>query len=219
MVAGSMLPIGYKNGKIMFLFGKENSLEDSSKGWSDFGGGCENNETPLETAFREGGEELTFFLGDGNDIKEYVSKNGGVFPIVHDTYHFHLFYKPYDPKLPEYYNNNHRHLWKHMNKDILNKSKLFEKIEIQWFSINDIRRRIKEFRGFFQEKILYVLSKLPEIEDFFKPMKNSNGSFESSRGQISLNKHREKKQRTIRRKIARIRNKNTKRNNKNNINT
>ena len=42
MVAGSILPITIYKNKLYFLFGKENSMEDSSKGWSDFGGGCEN---------------------------------------------------------------------------------------------------------------------------------------------------------------------------------
>ena len=39
MVAGSILPVAYYKNKLYFLFGKENPMEDSSKGFSDFGGG------------------------------------------------------------------------------------------------------------------------------------------------------------------------------------
>jgi len=69
MVAGSILPVTIHNNKLYFLFGKENPMEDSAKGWSDFGGGVENGETPFSTAMREGGEELTGFLGDGKNVK------------------------------------------------------------------------------------------------------------------------------------------------------
>ena len=34
---------------------------------------------------------------------------------------------------------------------LLSKTKLFEKIEIGWFSIEDMKTRRSEFRGFYQE--------------------------------------------------------------------
>ena len=153
MVAGSILPVSIYNNKLYFLFGKENPLEDSSKGWSDFGGGVEKGETPYSTAMREGGEELTGFLGDGKHIKKLIKKNGGVYKIQHNTYHAHLFFLEYDENLPKYYNQNHRFLWERMDKQLLSKTKLFEKIEIGWFSIEDMKKRRGEFRGFYQEII------------------------------------------------------------------
>jgi 8-oxo-dGTP pyrophosphatase MutT (NUDIX family) len=153
MVAGSILPVSIYNNKLYFLFGKENPLEDSSKGWSDFGGGVEKGETPYSTAMREGGEELTGFLGDGKHIKKLIKKNGGVYKIQHNTYHAHLFFLEYDENLPKYYNQNHRFLWERMDKQMLSKTKLFEKIEIGWFSIEDMKKRRSEFRGFYQEII------------------------------------------------------------------
>jgi hypothetical protein len=118
---------------------------------------------------REGGEELTFFLGDSNDIKHLIRKNGGIFPMVHDTYYIHCFYIEYDPKLPIYYNNNHKHLWKHMNREILNKSKLFEKIEIRWFTVGQIRRNLTEFRRFYQDIVKEtILPNVDEIRDFIR---------------------------------------------------
>ena len=111
MVAGSILPITIHKGKLFFLFGKENNMEDSAKGWSDFGGGVDKGETPFKTALREGGEELTGFLGDGKQISKHIKKNGGTYNITHDTYHVHMFYIDYDENLPKYYNQNHQYMF------------------------------------------------------------------------------------------------------------
>jgi 8-oxo-dGTP pyrophosphatase MutT (NUDIX family) len=48
---------------------------------SDFGGGCEHGETPYQTALREGGEELTFFLGDSNTSNISFEKMAGFFRL------------------------------------------------------------------------------------------------------------------------------------------
>jgi 8-oxo-dGTP pyrophosphatase MutT (NUDIX family) len=166
MVAGSILPITIHNNKLYFLFGKENSMEDSAKGWSDFGGGCENGENPFETALREGGEELTGFLGDGKNINSLIKKGGGVYQLTHNTYHVHMFYLPYDENLPKYYNQNHRFLWERMDHKLLNNSKLFEKIEIDWFSVDKMKKKKREFRGFYQEIVDDFLNDMENIYNF-----------------------------------------------------
>lgn len=166
MVAGSILPISIHNNKLYFLFGKENPLEDSARGWSDFGGGVENGESPYKTALREGGEELTGFLGDGKTIQKLIKKNGGVYKLINKTYHVHMFFLQYDENLPRYYNLNHRFLWDRMNNETLSKTKLFEKIEIGWFSIDDMKRRKKEFRSFYQEIVDDILADMENIQRF-----------------------------------------------------
>ena len=175
MVAGSLLPVTIHNGQLLFLFGKENPLEDSAKGWSDFGGGVENGETPFKTALREGGEELTGFLGDGPALKRLIQKNGGIYKLVHNKYHIHLFYLEYDENLPKYYNANHRFLWQRMDQQLLSKTKLFEKIEIDWFSIDQMKKRIKEFRLFYQEMVQLILEEESQIMRFLQ-MKKGSGS-------------------------------------------
>ena len=166
MVAGSILPVSIYENKLYFLFGKENPLEDSAKGWSDFGGGVENDETPFQTAVREGGEELTGFLGDGEQIKKLIKKNGGFYKLINKKYHVHMFFLEYDENLPKYYNQNHRFLWNRMNHQLLSDTKLFEKIEIEWFSIDEIKNRKKEFRNFYQEIVDDILSNIENIEKF-----------------------------------------------------
>ena len=168
MVAASILPVSIHKGKLYFLFGKENPLEDSSKGWSDFGGGVEKNEKIIETAFREGGEELTGFLGDKNKIKKLIRKNGGVYKIEHNNYNVHIFFLDYNEDLPIYYNNNHSFLWEKMDKQYLNKTKLFEKIEIKWFSQNELKTKRNLFREFYREIVDKFIEHIPNIKKFIK---------------------------------------------------
>ena len=72
MPGSSILPVAIHKGKLYFLFGKENSLEDSAPGFSDFGGGIESGETAYQTAIREGSEELTGFLGTPFQIRKHI---------------------------------------------------------------------------------------------------------------------------------------------------
>jgi hypothetical protein len=168
MVGSSILPIALHNRKLYFLFGKENPLEDSAKGFSDFGGGNEPGESLYETAIREGAEELTGFLGHGKQLQSLMHKHGKLFKINHkDQYHVHIFLMDYDENLPTYYNNNHRFLWGKMDTDILQKSKLFEKIEIEWFTPNMMRERRDEFRPFYREIVDHILKKEPMIRKRF----------------------------------------------------
>jgi len=168
MVGSSILPVTIHKKRLYFLFGKENSLADTP-GWSDFGGGVEPGESVHDTAMREGGEELTGFLGDGKEIENHIQKHGGSYNLnFNDQYHIHMFYMPYDENLPKHYNRNHQFLWKRMNKQFLNKTKLFEKSEIKWFSANDIRAQKSEFRKFYQDILDRLILEMPQIDKFMK---------------------------------------------------
>jgi len=173
MVAGSILPITLHQNKLYFLFGKENELEDSAPGWSDFGGGCEGKESPFKTALREGGEELTGFLGGASDVSKLIKQNGGYYKMTHGTYHIHAFFLEYDENLPKYYNHNHRFLWKRMDNKMLSKTRLFEKIEIAWFSIDELEKRRNEFRHFYRDMVDMILSKKTELREFIEKRANN----------------------------------------------
>jgi 8-oxo-dGTP pyrophosphatase MutT (NUDIX family) len=165
MVAGSILPITIHNNQLFFLFGKENELADTP-GFSDFGGGCDKEEAPFRTALREGAEELTGFLGNEKELEILIKKNGGTYNIVHETYHMHLFVIDYDENLPKYYNQNHHFLWNKMNKEELEKTKLFEKAEIRWFSVSDMKKHKKEFRNFYQDIVDLLIRDAVDIQRF-----------------------------------------------------
>jgi hypothetical protein len=179
MTASSLLPVTIHKGKVYFLFGKECPLEDSAKGFSDFGGGVEKGDDLYETALREGGEELTGFLGDGKILEKHIEKHGGVYKLTHNNYHVHIFFLEYDENLPKYYNQNHRFLWDRVDNKYLNKTKLFEKIEIDWFDEKDMRQRRSEFRNFYRNIVDHILSEIPRIKQFIRKTKSKSKTIKS----------------------------------------
>ena len=61
-----------------------------------------------------------------------------------------------------------------MDKNVLSKTKLFEKIEINWFSIEDMKNKKREFRKFYQEIVDKFIEDSENIYRFIetkKPMK------------------------------------------------
>lgn len=179
-MGASILPITIYKGKIYFLFGKERTI-DENPGWSDFGGGTDNNESFIETASREGAEEITGFLGEKKDIKKILKKYG-TFNIDYDdpsgkygTYRCHICPIEYDEYLPRYYNNNQVFLQKHLNHEIIRDTKIFEKTKIKWFSFEDIKRNKKYFRKFYQNIVEMILNNKKNIEKFiFSKFKMNN---------------------------------------------
>jgi hypothetical protein len=172
MVAASILPVTICKNEVYFLFGKENEMEDSAKGFSDFGGRVENDESIIETAMREGSEELCGFLGDPKQLSDLIKKNGGTYTITYGSenqaYHVHIFFMEYDENLPKYFTNNHRFLWNRMDKTTLNDSKFFEKQEIRWFKSRDLKSKMNEFRPFYREIVSLFLKDLSKIKLFIK---------------------------------------------------
>ena len=165
-MGAGILPTSIVNGKLYFLFGKENKYADTP-GWSDFGGGTDNNESFMETALREGSEELTGYLGDKQDLKNILSK--GTYIIQNDEkYKMYLFALEYDPNLPYYYNNNYKFLDKKLDPTIIKKSKIFEKSEIRWICIDDLIKMKNQFRTYFQNKIYIILKDKKKIYDFIQ---------------------------------------------------
>ena len=169
MGAGILPTTIYKN-KLHFLFGKENKYEDTAPGFSDFGGGTDNKESFMETAIREGCEELTGFLGSEKDVKQMLEKNG-TFNIDNKTphgsiYRIHIFPMNYDPKLPFYYNNNQRFLQKRLDPQVIKKTKIFEKEEIRWVCIDEIKKMKSQFRFFFQPIVDRIYNEREEIKRF-----------------------------------------------------
>lgn len=170
MVAASILPVTIHNGNLYFLFGKESPNEKSAKGWSDFGGRVEPNETIFNAAVREGSEELTGFLGNKNELRSLIIRNGGTYKLKmqNNAYHIHIFYLPYDENLPTYYNLNHKFIWKMMDNKILSNTTIFEKIEIDWFSLSCMKKRKPEFRNFYQSFIFDFQKNIDNIYRFIE---------------------------------------------------
>jgi 8-oxo-dGTP pyrophosphatase MutT (NUDIX family) len=179
-MGGSILPVAIHNNTLYFLFGQERNI-DENPGWSDFGGGTDKGESFLQTAYREGSEELTGFLGDAADIKKLLNKYG-TYNIDfqskgHTTYRCHIFPIHFTEgtegkgdmdALPHYYNNNQRFLQKHLDPKIIRDTKIFEKTRIKWFSFADMKKQHKQFRSFYQNIVSLILNQQPQIEKFIR---------------------------------------------------
>jgi hypothetical protein len=190
MGAGILPTTIYKN-KLYFLFGKENKYEDTAPGFSDFGGGTDNNETYMETAIREGGEELTGFLGTDVELKKMLEKYG-TYNIDNKTpsgsiYRIHIFPMGYDPLLPFYYNNNQRFLQKRLDSEVIKKTKIFEKEEIRWICIDELKKMKSQFRFFFRPTIDRINNEKEQIRKFISKCIKKEGS---NSKKITLNKTR-----------------------------
>jgi len=172
-MGGGILPTTIYNGKLYFLFGKENKFEKSAPGFSDFGGGSDNNEQFLETAIREAGEELTGFLGDDNKVRKMLKKNG-TYNIDYNhnkgfkPYRMHIFYFEYNPWLTYYYNNNQRFLQKNLPTKVFKTTKIFEKSEIRWICVDDLKGMRPQFRHYFRNILDIILEQKNSIKIFIK---------------------------------------------------
>ena len=165
-MGGGALPIAYnkKNKKVYLLFGKENEyLNKDSPGFSDFGGGEKPGESALDTALREGCEELNGFFGCEGEIKRLIKENL-VTSLNHDRYTTFLFEIDYDENLPYYFNNNYKFLKSHVNKLVRHATNgLFEKSVIKWMTFDDLRNERSSFRSYYRNVVDVILENEDDI--------------------------------------------------------
>lgn len=169
-MGAGILPISISNNKIHFLFGQE-SIFDDTQGYSDFGGGTDPGESIIQTAIREGGEELHGFLGNKKEIANQFKKKK-YYKCVFDRYTIFIILIEHDENLINYYNNHYKFLFNHIGKKemnrIVHKYHVFEKQHIKWFSEKDITTKNNLFRHWYRPLIKSVLKKKKDIIHFFK---------------------------------------------------
>jgi 8-oxo-dGTP pyrophosphatase MutT (NUDIX family) len=171
-MGAGILPTTIHDGKLYFLFGKEGKYEDSAPGFSDFGGGTDKNESFFQTAVREACEEFTGFLGDNSDVEKMLKKHG-TYNIEyksdgHSKYTMLIFPYEYNIWLPHYYNNNQRFLQKHLPEEVFKTTKIFEKAEIRWVCIDDLKKMRPEFRSYFQNIVDMIIEEKEQIKTFIE---------------------------------------------------
>jgi len=150
-MGAGILPVTIHNGKLYFLFGQENQEHT----WSDFGGGSKAGETSLQTALREGYEELNGFYGSMNEFKQMV-KNNTVVRINIDTYTTIIVKVPYDTNFPIYFNNHHKFMKTHF-PHLIDKNGFFEKRQIKWMTIMEMKQNKKNFRSHYKPIVANII--------------------------------------------------------------
>jgi len=165
-MGSGILPVSIFHNKLYFLLGKENKYCDS-QGFSDFGGGTDGSESFIETALREGTEELTGFLGSKEELKSKMNK--GTYDFLFDgKYKMFLLPIEYDDKLPFYYNNNQLFLQKNLDPNIIKTTKIFEKSEIKWICIDDFLKMRPQYRKHFKKNAIIIWKDREKIYAFAK---------------------------------------------------
>jgi len=148
-MGAGVLPVAIHQGQLCFLFGEE---ADEHK-WIDFGGGTKAGESPLQTAIREGCEELNGFFGSCNEFKQLLKNNLRMKLHLESTgtttYTSFLVQVAYDPNLPFYFNNHHKFIKSHL-PHLISKNGLFEKRQIKWMTLADIQEKRPHFRHYYK---------------------------------------------------------------------
>lgn len=172
-MGGGLLPVAMKENKLMFLFGEERKRpNESARGWADFGGGPEKNETNIETAAREGSEELCGFLGTPSKVRELLRGKKVVLKPKDIKYTSFLVPINYSDDIVKYFNNQVAFLNKYLSSNVINKSVIYEKERIKWFSIGDLKKERSKFRNFYRNMIDEIIKNEDKIRKLFRSKKN-----------------------------------------------
>jgi 8-oxo-dGTP pyrophosphatase MutT (NUDIX family) len=165
-MGAGIIPVSIYNNQIYYLLGKE-----ASEGkWSDFGGSKENDETPLQTAIREGYEELGGILGSKADIEKLIKKNL-ICKLKYKHFTSYVILVDYDKNLPFYFNNQFQFIKKNI-PSLIDKNGLFEKSEINWLTAYNIKNNRYKIRSFFQGIVDELLQHHKYISDNILLRKN-----------------------------------------------
>lgn len=155
-MGAGILPVAIHNKKLMFLFGRENKYADTP-GWSDFGGGPDKGETIFETAIREGYEELSGILGSKTTLKSLVKKNM-IHKIHFNKYAIFIFKIKYDETLPKHFNLMNKFIERNIPDIVKKHNGLFEKSEIKWFSLEELKNKKHLFRNYYRKYVNSIIS-------------------------------------------------------------
>ncbi|MGI9554357.1 MAG: NUDIX hydrolase [Vampirovibrionia bacterium] len=159
-MGAGILPVAIHDNQVYLLLGKD----VGTGSWSDFGGGRENNETHLETAIREGVEELNGFFGTESDMRTMIKNNClGVLETKEPVYKCFLIKTDYDFSLPKYFNSNFKLMNRKLKTEVERHNGLFEKSEIRWVSLKEIKKLT--YRRYFYYSVY------PLIQNFFSNYK------------------------------------------------
>lgn len=193
-MGGGILPVALHDNEVFLLFGKENELDDT-QGWADFGGGRKKKESILQTAIREGCEELNGFLGLEHEIRENYHKNK-VLSVNHESYTTFMYKVDYDSNMPKYFRGNYMFLSSRLPqiKGNLNNG-LLEKSHIKWYTFQELRNEKGKFRPFYQAIVEKIIGKEEEIKDIMGVEREEKGREEKRKPGSHSSKRRTRKHR------------------------
>ena len=156
-MGSGVLPIAIHDGKIYFLFSREEKNARDGGLWSDFGGRKDNNETYRETAIRECYEEANGILGSKKRITNLVKH--AIDSISLDGYRTYITVIKYDKSLSKKFSDDFLDIKKN-KPELVAKNGLYEKDMLKWISFEDLQKNILIFRPFYRKFIKYILDNM-----------------------------------------------------------
>ena len=186
MVGSGVILVALNKGKVYYLFGKEGSMEKDKKcHWGDFGGSRKSGEDLLDTTTREGAEELNGFFGSKVDFEKYILKNK-IDEVAYDKRYTYLVKADYDERLPYYFNNNYKFICEYLKGHVDHPSNgLFEKSEVRWFTVEDLKRERNIFRDYFRNIIDIIIYNNPRTLSKMKGSFNMGKTMRATRVKFS----------------------------------
>jgi hypothetical protein len=93
--------------------------------------------------------------------------------------------------LPYYYNNNQRFLQKRLPANVFKTTKIFEKAEIRWVCVDDLKKMRPQFRSYFQNVVDMMLNQKESIRKFImKGSKHKKTMRHRVKNSVKSRKHR-----------------------------
>jgi 8-oxo-dGTP pyrophosphatase MutT (NUDIX family) len=159
---GGILPIAIHNNNIYLLFSREalTPSHSASGQWSDFGGGHEKNETPYDTAVREGFEESNGLFKSIDQVKDLIKTNL-IGKIETNNYVCYMVEIPWDAKIPKRFKKVYDDALRDTPDLVMKHNGLYEKDKAMWLKLEQIIKKKRVFRRWYHS-ILY------KIENYFK---------------------------------------------------
>ena len=153
-----ILPFARKNDMIYLFLGRENMEggHSASGKWSDFGGGKEGNESELETALREGEEELNGLFGNREILSKQIDKTN--ITIKTKTFYTYLMEVKYDPNKVDELKIKYEYALKHTPEIVFEHNGLFEKDRGIWLNLSDVEDFRPNLRKWYNPIINKIVS-------------------------------------------------------------
>jgi hypothetical protein len=153
-----LLPFTRHNGSIYLFLGRENMEggHSASGQWSDFGGRRENNETELETALREGNEELSGIFGDYHKLLNLVLKTNIV--IQTKTFCTYLMQVEYDENKVNELKIKYEYALQNTPDLVHSHNGLYEKDRGIWLKLEDVEKFRSQLRRWYHPIMTKIVS-------------------------------------------------------------
>ena len=155
IMGAGILPVAFFEKNIYFLFSRENMHRNRTVDWRDFGGTPNHNETPRQTAIREGWEETMGFFGNKSAISKLIKEKTKYVSKKRDKYCLYVVEVKMDKTLPKRFREHYLKMYK-KDKSKIAKNGLYEKDKLRWIKLENLKRNKHLFKSWYYPIVLDI---------------------------------------------------------------